>query len=70
MSEGPTYFDSPGAFGRWLRRHHDFARELWVGFYKKAAWTFLRARPPSYRRAATWWVVSAKRPDTRDRYLA
>jgi uncharacterized protein YdeI (YjbR/CyaY-like superfamily) len=173
MSEEPTYFDSPGAFGRWLRRHHDSARELWVGFYKKAtgtpsltwpesvdealcygwidgkrrrvddtrytirftlrrpsshwsainlgrvevlvetrrmqpagqtaytardparadgcsyenrprelprpfltrlkanvaAWTFFRARPPSYRRAATWWVVSATRPDTRDRRL-
>ena len=173
MSEEPTYFDSPGAFGRWLRRHHDSERELWVGFYKKAtgtpsltwpesvdealcygwidgkrrrvdearytirftprrpkshwsainlgrvevlvetrrmqpaglaaytvrdaaradgssyenrprelprpfltrlkanpaAWTFYRARPPSYRRAATWWVVSAKRADTRDRRL-
>ena len=173
MSEEPTSFDSPGAFGRWLRRHHDSARELWVGFYKKAtgtpsltwpesvdealcygwidgkrrrvddtrytirftlrrpsshwsainlgrvevlvetrrmqpaglaaytardparadgcsyenrprelprpfltrlkanvaAWTFFRARPPSYRRAATWWVVSATRPDTRDRRL-
>jgi len=34
-----------------------------------AAWTFFRARPPSYRRAATWWVVSATRPDTRDRRL-
>jgi uncharacterized protein YdeI (YjbR/CyaY-like superfamily) len=173
MSVEPTYFDSPGAFGRWLSRHHDSARELWVGYYKKAtgtpsltwpesvdealcygwidgkrkrvddsrytirftprrakshwsavnlgrvkvlvetgrmqpaglaaytardparadayayenrphelprpllaqlkanpaAWTFYRARPPSYRRAATWWVLSAKRADTRDRRL-
>jgi uncharacterized protein YdeI (YjbR/CyaY-like superfamily) len=173
MSEEPTYFDSPAAFGRWLQRYHGSARELWGGFHKKAtgtpsltwpesvdealcygwidgkrrrvddarytirftprrpnshwsainlgrvqvlietrrmrpaglaaytarnparsddysyenrprdlplpfltrlqantaAWTFFQARPPSYRRAATWWVVSAKRPDTRDRRL-
>lgn len=173
MSEEPIYFDSPAAFGRWLRRHHDSTQELWVGFYKKAtgtpsltwpesvdealcygwidgkrkrvddaryiirftprrrhshwsavnlgrvevlvqtgrmqppglaaytardvarcdadayenrprelprpfltrlqanpaAWAFYQDRPPSYRRAATWWVVSAKREETRDRRL-
>jgi hypothetical protein len=26
--------------------------------------------PPSYRTPALWWVVSAKRPDTRVRRLA
>jgi uncharacterized protein YdeI (YjbR/CyaY-like superfamily) len=31
----------------------------------KAAWTFFRAQPPSHRRALCWWVVSAKREDTR-----
>lgn len=35
-----------------------------------AAWAFFAAQPPSYRRAATWWVVSAKREATRDRRLA
>ena len=173
MSEEPNYFDSPAAFGRWLRRHHASVDALWVGFYKKAtgtpsltwpesvdealcygwidgkrrrvddtrytirftprrrnshwsaislghvpilivtrrmqpsgleaytarnaarcdeisyenrprdlprpfltrlqansaAWAFFQARPPSYRRAATWWVVSAKREETRDRRL-
>lgn len=33
----------------------------------RAAWTFFTAQPPSYRRVATWWVVSAKREDTRRR---
>ena len=28
------------------------------------------SQPPSYRRAAVWWVTSAKRQDTRDRRLA
>ncbi len=33
------------------------------------AWSFFDAQPPSYRRPATWWVVSAKREDTRRRRL-
>ena len=35
-----------------------------------AAWEYFSARPPSYRRTATWWVISAKRPETRARRLA
>ena len=35
----------------------------------EAAWTWYSAQPPSYRRAAEHWVVSAKRPDTRERRL-
>lgn len=34
------------------------------------AWTFWSAQPPGYRKQATWWVVSAKREDTRERRLA
>lgn len=33
------------------------------------AWTFFQAQPPSYRRTATWWVVSAKKPETQLRRL-
>lgn len=33
------------------------------------AWRFWQARSPSYRRAATWWVVSAKLEATRERRL-
>jgi uncharacterized protein YdeI (YjbR/CyaY-like superfamily) len=35
-----------------------------------AAWAWFEARPPSYRRTAIYWVVSAKRPETRARRLA
>ena len=35
-----------------------------------AAWVWFTAQPPSYRMMATFWVVSAKRPDTRTRRLA
>ena len=35
----------------------------------RAAWEFFEAQPPGYRRVATWWVISAKRPETRARRL-
>jgi len=31
------------------------------------AWVFWEKQPPSYRRPATWWVISAKRPETREK---
>ena len=35
----------------------------------KAAWKFFSEEAPWYRRTAAHWVVSAKRPETRDRRL-
>jgi uncharacterized protein YdeI (YjbR/CyaY-like superfamily) len=35
----------------------------------RAAWRFWSAQRPSYRKAMTWWVLSAKREDTRIRRL-
>jgi uncharacterized protein YdeI (YjbR/CyaY-like superfamily) len=31
----------------------------------KIAWEFFRAQPPGYRKLASWWIVSAKREETR-----
>jgi len=31
----------------------------------KAAWTFFEAQPPSYRKVIGWWIVSAKKEETR-----
>jgi len=36
----------------------------------KKAWAKFSDMAPSYRRPATWWVVSAKKPETRKRRLA
>jgi uncharacterized protein YdeI (YjbR/CyaY-like superfamily) len=36
----------------------------------RGAWTFFQAQPPGYRRLATHYVTSAKRPETRERRLA
>jgi uncharacterized protein YdeI (YjbR/CyaY-like superfamily) len=35
-----------------------------------AGWAFWEAQPPGYRRLATQWVMSAKRPETRERRVA
>lgn len=34
-----------------------------------AAWRYWQAQTPSYRRAASWWVLSAKQGATRERRL-
>jgi uncharacterized protein YdeI (YjbR/CyaY-like superfamily) len=34
------------------------------------AWAFFQAQPPSYRRTAIWWVISAKQEATRRKRLA
>jgi len=36
----------------------------------RAAWRWFGEQPPGYRRVITYWVVSAKRPETRARRLA
>ena len=35
----------------------------------KKAWAFFHARAASYRRAAIWWVINAKRDETRKKRL-
>ena len=34
------------------------------------AWRFFQAQPPGYRKTAIWWVVSAKKDETRRKRLA
>ncbi|MGA9799776.1 MAG: YdeI/OmpD-associated family protein [Terriglobales bacterium] len=34
------------------------------------AWKFFQTRPPWYRRTASWWVISAKKEETRVKRLA
>lgn len=35
-----------------------------------AAWAFFQAQPPGYRRICSWWVISAKKEETRLKRLA
>lgn len=36
----------------------------------KAAWAFVQAQPPSYRKLVHWWIMSAKQEETRLKRLA
>jgi uncharacterized protein YdeI (YjbR/CyaY-like superfamily) len=36
----------------------------------KKAWDFFQAQPPSYRKTATWWAMSARREESRLNRLA
>ena len=36
----------------------------------RRAWAFFEAQPPSYRRVSSWWVMSAKKEETRQKRLA
>ncbi len=46
-------------------------RELEAEFRANAkAWAFFEAQSPSYRKAATWWVISARREETKRKRLA
>jgi uncharacterized protein YdeI (YjbR/CyaY-like superfamily) len=36
----------------------------------RKAWDFFRSQPPWYQRTASWWVISAKKEETRQRRLA
>lgn len=48
-----------------------FPREMLVRFHAHPdAWTFFDTQAPWYQRAATWWVISAKREETQQRRLA
>jgi len=37
---------------------------------KKKAWTYFQGQAPGYQRTAIWWVMSAKREETRQKRLA
>jgi uncharacterized protein YdeI (YjbR/CyaY-like superfamily) len=41
---------------------HEFRRD-------PVAWEFFQRHPPGYRRLIAWWVISAKRPETRSKRL-
>ena len=36
----------------------------------KAAWNFFKKQPPSYRKMIDWWIISAKKEETRMARLA
>jgi len=80
-----VFFPSAADFRNWPRANGETGLDLWVGSYKKtsakpsitypeavdeALWDFFQSQPPWYRRTATFWVISAKKEETRQRRLA
>ena len=57
-----TFFETPAAFARWLRRSHRTATELWVGYYKRATGRPSLTWPESVREALRFgWIDGLRR---------
>lgn len=53
------------------RNQASFGKEAEARFRaNRKAWEFFQSQPPWYRRTATFWVISAKKEETRDKRLA
>jgi uncharacterized protein YdeI (YjbR/CyaY-like superfamily) len=57
LFEKRTTAELPAAFAKRFRAN-------------RKAWTFFSAQPPGYRKIATWYVIQAKREETREHRLA
>jgi uncharacterized protein YdeI (YjbR/CyaY-like superfamily) len=63
--------DRSAVYSHEQRKHPEFEPEQQQRFMaEEAAWAWFQRQAPSYRRQATHWVTSAKRPETRERRLA
>ena len=52
-------------------KNAQFTREQAKQFRaNKAAWEFFRSQPPWYQRVTTYWVISAKKEETKLRRLS
>ncbi|HSL63408.1 MAG TPA: YdeI/OmpD-associated family protein [Gaiellaceae bacterium] len=61
----------PGALSYERRHEAAFDADQEAAFRgNPSAWAWFAAQSPAYRATATFWVVSAKRPETRERRLA
>lgn len=84
MTPDATFFATPAEFRRWLRKHHatksgysyeqrktaELSGAMLAKFRaNRRAWAFFESEPAGYRRVVTWWVISAKREETRERRL-
>jgi uncharacterized protein YdeI (YjbR/CyaY-like superfamily) len=58
-------------FYSYEQRSKGLSKDLEAEFKKrKSAWKFFSAQPPGYQRTITFWVMSAKREETKNKRLA
>ena len=62
----------PGSPGYKVEKKFGILEEARLAEFRRheAAWSFFEAQPPGYRNDAAWWVMQARREETRDRRLA
>jgi uncharacterized protein YdeI (YjbR/CyaY-like superfamily) len=64
------FFKKPASFGRWLAKHHRSARELWVGFHKKATGRPSLTWPEAVDEALCFgWIDGIRRSIDADSYM-
>jgi uncharacterized protein YdeI (YjbR/CyaY-like superfamily) len=71
---GLKAWEERGKSTRFGYTYSDFDRELGEDERKEfekddEAWQFFQSQPPSYRRQVGYWVMSAKRPETKEKRL-
>src|SRR6266705_3440377 len=60
-----------GIYSYEQRKNAQFTREQAKRFHaNKTAWEFFRSQPPWYQRVCTYWVISAKKEETKRRRLS
>ena len=64
------FFATPAAWRRWLERHHATAKELWVGFWKRATGKPSITWPESVDEALCFgWIDGLRRSHDADSYV-
>src|SRR5436190_10818786 len=64
-----TFFSTPAEFRKWLRRHHETEKELWVGFHKKHTGRPSMTWPESVDEAlCVGWIDGIRKSIDQDRY--
>lgn len=62
--------EKSGTYSYEQRHSAKLDRALERGFRANgAAWKYFQSRPPGYRKLCIWWIVSAKREETRQKRL-
>jgi len=65
-----VFFATPAAWRRWLERHHATAKELWVGFWKRATGKPSITWPESVDEALCFgWIDGLRRSHDADSYV-
>jgi uncharacterized protein YdeI (YjbR/CyaY-like superfamily) len=65
----PRFFSTPADFRKWLRRHHETTKELWVGFHKKHTGRPSMTWPQSVDEAlCVGWIDGIRKTIDQDSY--